>query len=210
MARRYRAFPDLRERLRTAKPIVLYAATFSPSLTSAPKLAEAIGRLSKLEKWHWLVTMHPKLDPAIVDKYRALEGPHLSYFSSSEGVLPLLKTADVMLCDTSSIALEFMLLDKPTVTFRTRVSGPHALNVEEPAEIEQAIERALTRPELLMRATRAYINRLHPYQDGVSSQRVLEATDRFIESHARKLKPKPLNLWRKFQMRREMHYYRLR
>ena len=45
---------DLRERLRTAKPIVLYAATFSPSLTSAPKLAEAIGRLSKLEKCYRL------------------------------------------------------------------------------------------------------------------------------------------------------------
>lgn len=192
------------------RPVVLYASTFSPSLTSAPALLETIKGLSLRGDWHWLVTMHPKQDAAVVAEYRALQGPNLQYIEAGEDLLPLLRAADVMLCDTSSIGLEFMLLDKPVVTFRTRVPGPQVIDVREPCEIAPAITRALSRPSELMSAGRAYIDRLHPYRDGCSSERVLKATDELIRTHIHRLEAKPLNLWRRLKIRKWMRYYRWR
>ena len=194
----------------TEKPVILYASTFSPSLSTAALLPETIGQLSQKGNWHWLVTLHPKMDEEIVVKYRALAGPNLQFVESNQDLMPLLKAADVMLCDTSSIALEFMLLDKPVVTLRTKVPGPHVIDVQQPHEIEQALATALERPEELMQNTRMYTDALHPYRDGHSSERVLEATDKFIDQYAVTLKPKPLNLFRKFQIRKRMQYYHFR
>ncbi len=192
------------------KPVVLYASTFSPSLTSAPALLDTIKRLSQQDQWHWLVTMHPKQDASLVAEYRALQGPNLQFVDVQEDPLPVLQAADVMLCDTSSIAMEFMLLDKPVVTFRTKVPGPHYINTLETGEIAPAINRALSRPEALMSSSRRFIDSLHPYRDGNSSERVLAATDEFIERYAGRLKQKPVNLWRKLRIRRQMRYWRLR
>ena len=200
----------LKKEINTDKPVVLYASTFSPSLTSAPQLVDTIKKLSASGQWHWLVTLHPKTPADVVAQYRRLAGPDLTFIDSSRDVLPLLKVADVMLCDTSSIALEFMLLDKPVVTFHTRVPGPHVVDILQTTEIEAALSHALSRPDALMQATRAYVDKLHVYRDGQSSERLLQATDEFILHEKDKLKPKPLNLWRKFQMRKRMGYYRLR
>ncbi len=194
----------------TKKPVILYASTFSPSLSTAALLPETIGQLSRKGNWHWLVTLHPKMDEEIVARYRALADPNLQFIESDKDVLPLLKAADAMLCDTSSIYLEFMLLDKPVVTLRTKVPGPHVIDVQQPHEVEQALATALECPTDLMQSTRAYMDALHPYRDGCSSERILAATDEFIEHHAATLKPKPLNLFRKFQIRKRMHYYHLR
>lgn len=197
-------------RPKVERPVILYASTFSPSLSTAALLPETIGRLSRKGNWHWLVTLHPKMDEAIVNRYRALAGTNLQFIEADQDVLPLLKAADAMLCDTSSIALEFMLLDKPVVTLRTKVPGPHVIDVQRPDEVEQALTTALKYPTDLMQNTRAYMDALHPYRDGCSSERILEATDELIEQHAATLKPKPLNLFRKFKIRKRMHYYHLR
>ena len=201
---------SLRERLGTSRPIVLYASTFSPSLTSATHLFETIERLSGSGEWSWLVTLHPKTQPYVISRYKRMQSPNLTFVDSGDGVLPLLKAADVMICDTSSICLEFMLLDRPLVTFRTKAPGPHVIDVGRPEEIRPAVGRALGRPEPLMHAAREYIDELHPYRDGESSRRVLDATHDFIHANAGTLRPKPLNLWRKLKIRAAMNYYHLR
>jgi len=200
----------LRRTLGITKPIVLYASTFSPSLTSAPVLSKTIENLSKKGRWHWFVMLHPKMPAKVVSAYRALEGPNLSFFDNSQDVISLLKSADVMLCDTSSIALEFMMLDKPVVTFRTKIPGPHLLNVRTTDEIEPAIEKAILKPAQLIDNIRIYMDRLHPHRKGRTSENVLAATDRLIRKGVAHLGPKPLNLWRKWQIRKQLGYYHLR
>ena len=201
-------YDDFRSKIDADKPIILYASTFSPSLTSAPYLIEKIRELSKSSKWHWLVTLHPKMPDEIVEQYKAMEGDNLTYVDSRHNVLPLLQAADAMLCDTSSIGLEFLLLNKPLVTFKTKVPGPHVLNVLDVNELEAALQHALARPENLLKEEKLFIEKLHVYDDGQSSERVLQATENFIENDAGKLKRKPLNLWRKLQMRKRMSYYK--
>jgi len=201
-------YDDFRSTISADKPIIFYASTFSPSLTSAPYLINEIRKLSRLSKWHWLVTLHPKLPEEVVMQYKAMEGENFTFVDSSHDVLPLLQAADVMLCDTSSIALEFMLLNKPLVTFKTKAPGPHLINVLNVGEIGSALSLALTRPDALMKEANSYVEKLHAYFDGHSSDRVLQATDDFILNTASRLKSKPLNLWRKLQMRKRMSYYK--
>ena len=44
-----------------------------------------------------------------------------------------------------------------------------------------ALRTALSRPDSLMRAIAEYADRIHPYRDGKSSERVLSAAERAIE-----------------------------
>ena len=202
------AVNDLRSQLATDKPIVFYAATFSPSLTSAPALVDTIGKLSATGKYHWIVTLHPKCPPDVQARYQALQGDHLTFYPSSQDVLPLMQTADVMLCDTSSIALEYLLLEKPLVTFRTKKPAPYLLNVTEPDDIEAALARALTRPADLLAEIRRFSAELHPHRDGRSSERVLAAVAAMLAGGMLELKSKPMNILRKIRLRKQLHYYR--
>jgi len=201
---------SLRSQLSTDKPIILFASTFSPKLTSAPVLAKTIKTLSTSGHWHWLVTLHPKMDPEIVNIYRNMAGNNLTFFESSQDIIPLLVTADAMLCDTSSIFLEYLLLGKPVVTYNTAVPGPHLIDIHYKDDVETSLQHALTYPNKLMKSIHEYGDHIHPYRDGKSSERILDATDHFIANDYNNLKSKPFNIVRKLQMRKQMHYYHLR
>ncbi|MEI8641838.1 CDP-glycerol glycerophosphotransferase family protein [Pseudoalteromonas sp. Hal099] len=188
-----------------ARPTLLICSTFSHRLTLAPRLYEQIKHFSKQGKWRILVQFHPKMPQEWVDKYKTLSNENLT-FVETDNVLPLLKAADVMLCDTSSVLQMFLLQNKPVVTYRTRQPFPHLLDVTQASEVEKNIDYALTYPQELMAAISNYSKELHPYTDGQSSLRVLNATNEFLHSD-NKLKPKPLNLIRQFKMRKMLNYW---
>lgn len=188
-------------------PVVLYHSTFSPSWSAAETLYETVQRLSRGGRWRWIVSLHPKSSPATVAKYRALESEHLR-FADPDNILDLFPQVDVMASDTSSALSEFLLTYKPVVTFRNQRPGPQLIDISDPAGFEPAIERALTRPRELMRAIRAYADAIHPYRDGRSSERVLDAVDEFIAHGAARLRPKPRNIWRRLKMRWRFRYWR--
>jgi CDP-glycerol glycerophosphotransferase (TagB/SpsB family) len=190
-----------------APPVVLYCSTFSPAWSAAEVLHDTVRRLSRSGRRRWLVHLHPKSSPGTFAKYRALEGEFL-HFSGTDNILELFPQADVMVCDTSSAVSEFLVGHKPVVTFRNQRPGPQLLDIGDPAQLEPAIERALTRPPELMRAIRAYANAIHPRRDGRSSERVLDAVDEFIAHDAARLRSKPRNAWRRLKMRWRFRYWR--
>ncbi len=190
-----------------AVPLVLFASTFTRSLTAAPHLFPKIRELAAGGRWNWLVTLHPKMDPEIVREYRELEGPRLRFVENRD-VLSALKAADVIVSDTSSIVPEFLMQHRPAVTFRNRRPGPQLIDIQDPAQLEAALERAVSRPPELMAQIEAFTAAVHPYRDGRSSERVLAATEEFIELHRQRLRPKPWNAWRKFKVRRRLDYWR--
>ncbi len=190
------------------RPTVLMCSTFSQGLSCAPHLFEQVRRMSESGKWRWLIQFHPKMSQEMIDKYKGLQNDNLR-FVETDNIIPLLKAADVMLCDTSSVLLMFALLRKPIVTFRNRKPLPHLLDVTKVEQVEKALELALTQPQQLMKEIDAYANYIHPYQDGNSSERVLAATDALIVQGIGKLKRKPLNLLRHLKMRRKLGYWKL-
>ncbi len=187
-------------------PVILYHSTFSPSWSAAPILYETIKRLSQAGQWRWIVTLHPKSSAETVAKYRALESEHLR-FATEDNILDLFPQVDMMISDTSSALNEFLLTYKPVVTFKNRRPGPQLIDIDDPALLEPSIQRALARPPELMAEIRKYADSIHPWRDGRSSERVLQAVDDFIAAGARNPKQKPMNLWRKLKIRRRIGYW---
>ncbi|WP_241077821.1 glycosyltransferase [Flavimarina sp. Hel_I_48] len=188
-----------------ARPTLLIASTFSPkySLAHNPEVVEVIKNLSNSNTFKILVVLHPKMSKDIVNKFKTLVNDNLS-FHKTTNLIPLFKQADVMLGDTTSAITEFLLQEKPVVTFKNNKPGPHLLNVETTEEIVPALEKGLTEPEQLMNSIREYIKVTHPYKDGQSSARVVEASVAFLHKNKDYLKPKPINLVRRFKMRRKL------
>jgi CDP-glycerol glycerophosphotransferase (TagB/SpsB family) len=187
-------------------PVILYHSTFSPSWSAAETLYEEVKRLSRDGRWHWIVTFHPKMGAETRARYQALQNDYLR-FAENDNILELFPQVDLMCSDTSSALSEFLLTGKPVVTFKNRRPGPQLIDIDDPAQFEPAIERALARPAGLMAAIRDYADAIHPWRDGRSSERVLQAIDAFIEAGARNRRRKPLNLWRKLKLRRRIGYW---
>ena len=192
------------------RPVVLYAPTFSRRITSAPLLYDTISNLIKTKPWDWIITFHPKLDdPELILKYKNLAetNDNVAFYRSNDG-LNTFRKIDILLCDSSSIIVEVMMLNKPTVTFRNTHPGNFLLDVQNENEIGEAIEKALTRPPELMENILAYTLHHESHRDGYNSARVLDAVDDFIANHKGKIRKKPLNLIRKIKLRLKVKYYR--
>lgn len=199
-------FKNEREVVKSSKPTILMCSTFSRNLTCAPHLFDTVKRLSETGKWRWLIQFHPKMDKNIVEKYKSIEGQNLT-FVETDDVIPLLQEADVMVCDTSSVLIMFLLQYKPVVTFKNISPKDYLIDINDPEKLEASIEAALSHPENLMNNIQQFIDETHPYQDGMSSERVLDAVAQAISNKA-KLKRKPLNLIRQFKMRKSLNYWK--
>lgn len=192
------------------KPTVLYGTTFTKGISSAPVLVDTIGTLVEEKDWNWILTFHPKIkDQSLLNKYRALAQEHENVKFVDNVRLQDFQNADVMLSDSSSIILEFMLMDKPVVTLRNTTPGSHLINVDSPDEIRSALETAMTRPDALMNKVKHFAEKHEAHRDGNNCERILEAVDDFITNYKGRLKAKPMNLLRKFKLRKRLGYWKL-
>lgn len=192
-------------------PVILYAPTFSKSISSAWMMAPVIDRIAAQRPWKWIITFHPKIDdPSLHEQYRQLahEHPNVDFRILNRG-LETFCESDVLLCDSSSIIVEYMLLDKPAVTYRNTHPGDYLLDVQQPQDIEPSIEKALTRPAQLMDNIHRYTMQHEAHRDGHNSARVLDAVDDFIARYQGRIKHKPLNLIRRIKLRIRLKYYHL-
>ncbi|UQB42432.1 CDP-glycerol glycerophosphotransferase family protein [Thiomicrospira microaerophila] len=190
-------------------PTVFFASTFSPSITAAPSLFQFIERIVKSGRWRVLVTLHPKMNQDVVDKYRSIVSDHYWYFSPEDDLYLPMQQADIMLCDTSSIMYEFMFLNKPVVTFKTRNPGPHLTDFDDPQQLESVLLSTLKNNQQLIHAAKL-CDELHGFRDGLSSQRIVEAIEECFDLQKfENLKPKPFNFIRKLKIRHKMNYWSL-
>lgn len=180
---------------------ILYAPTFSPSLTSVPTLADAIDKIVARRDWQWTVKFHPKMAAELAAPLHHIHAENFRIVTDS-ALLPLLRGADAMLTDTSSAAAEFMLLNRPVVAFRNRKPGPHLLNVDNPADLEATLEDALAGNDSSREARERYAQAMQPLRDGRSSERVLDAVEAMLVRGRTGLKRKPFSPMRRLKYRR--------
>jgi hypothetical protein len=182
------------------RPVCMYAATFTESLSSARDLYEPIAAQVAKGDRYWLLTLHPKTDPALVARYRQLTGPNARFLEAVD-LVPMMRAADVLVSDTSSVVSEFAVQGRPVITLRNRAPKPHMLDFADPQQLEQQLQTAFAPPPELLAALRDYATYIHPWRDGRSSERVLDATEALCRGEFGVLAKKPSNLWRKVQGR---------
>ncbi len=188
------------------RPTILFSSTFSPRMTQAPVLLEPIKKLSQNTQWHWQVTFHPKMDKHIVDAYKAIQHDNLSFIETDQ-LAPYLMNADLMLGDNSSMITDFLLLDKPVVTVNNQSPKDYLHNITNTSELESAIKYGLSKPEALMQAIGVFAKETHPYRDGLSSSRALDAVDETVKA-LDSLAKKPSNLIRSLKQRKKLKYWK--
>ena len=199
-------FP-LKESIDT-KPTVIISSTFTTKLSLAKNIEAVaeIERLSKLGKWKFIAVLHPKMEKEIIEKFKMMQHENFTFYDTTD-LIPLFKQADVMLSDTTSAITEFVLQKKPVVTLNNNQPAPHMINILKVEEIESALAFALTKPKEIMQSLEIFIKETHPYDDGASSARVIDACLSFLEKG--KIKRKPLNLIRRYKIRKKLGYWRL-
>lgn len=186
------------------RKVILYAPTFSPKLTSAPALLDALEALTDCGPdgcAEVLVKFHPMMDATVVDAYRRrfASSPHV-HLADEDDLTPFLLAADMMVSDTSSAVYEFLLLDKPVVTVNTTTAEPAWTDIRQPSELRDACHKALMDGRPLNNVIK---REYHPYSDGRSSERMLDAVESYIAAYgapeARKVK-----WWRRFKIRKTL------
>lgn len=191
------------------RPVVLFASTFTERLSAAPVLFDAIAAQVARGDRHWLLTLHPKCPPALVERYRALVGGNATWIET-EGLIAAQRAADVLLADTTSVVSEFVVQRKPVVTFRNRAPKPHMLDFDDPARLDDQLARAFAPTPALQSALAAYADAIHPSRDGRASERVLAATEALLAGELGDLRSKPLaSFFRRLQIRKEFGYWKL-
>ena len=194
------------EEKHSVTPTILYATTFTRGISSAWEMPEVIERLAEEKPWNWKIILHPKItDLQLIERYKRLAEKHSNItFLGMANDVGILRDSDVMLSDSSSIIVEYMLLGKPVVTYRNTNPGPQLINVPELSEIGEALEKALKRPRSLMEAIEHYSLNHEAHRDGNNCKRILDAVDDFKANYEGRIKRKPLNLLRKVKLRRKV------
>ncbi|RYV03667.1 CDP-glycerol:glycerophosphate glycerophosphotransferase [Shewanella sp. OPT22] len=191
------------------QPVILYAPTFSPKLTSTYELLPQIKALLEQENWHWIVKLHPKATTEEIEMFKALSCSKLTFVETGD-VIPLLQAADVLLSDTSSILAEFALQNKPVVALNNRMPQDWMINISEPNDLGDSLKTALNAEPEQINKIENHCRAIHPYRDGLSSARVLNATEQLIGRGTEHFKSKPLNLIRRIKMRKKLGYFKWR
>ncbi|WP_419147470.1 CDP-glycerol glycerophosphotransferase family protein [Pseudoalteromonas 'SMAR'] len=189
------------------KPVLLYAPTFSPNLTSLDALYEPLKALAESGQYKVQLKFHPKTKPHWQSMYAELEAIKDFAIAADDNLMPLIQQADVVISDTSSAVDESLLLGKPVITFNNQQPQQALLNITTAEQLPQAVEQALNLSQQQAEEIAHYVEQVHPYQDGNSAQRVLSATETVI---AAGLKRKPLNLLRRYKIRKALNYMKLK
>jgi len=199
---------DLKQKKSSSKQkSIFFASTFSPRFSKAKVLYPFILNLMEKYDFNWYITLHPKMDAEIVKLYKSIDLENVNFVESTEAIESF-KNSNLMLCDTSSIIYEYLTQLKPVITFQTEKDEPHLINVKNIDNLEETILSVLNNLSINKENIKQKVMEFHPFVDGKSSDRVLNAVEEMLEGKNLPLKKKPLNLIRNFKLRRELNYWK--
>jgi CDP-glycerol glycerophosphotransferase (TagB/SpsB family) len=166
-----------------AKKIILYAPTFSPSLTSAPYLLAEFEELAKNKSYLILCKFHDLMATEMIAAYKELERKYDNIiFEEERNIIKFLYISDLMISDTSSVVYEFLLLDKPVITYKNSSKNIKWRNSTIYKNLSKLIKESLTIDPFKLERTE--IRELyHPYNDSKSAERMLDAVRKYIRVH---------------------------
>ena len=185
-----------------ADKIILYAPTFSPSITSAPFLKNEIQKLAANSKYLILIKFHDLMSEKLIIEYKSLANKFKNIiFLEERNILKYLIIADIMISDTSSVVFEFLLLNKPVITYKSIKPTNAWENINDVKLLSEKIQYNLNKdPYTVQRAK--IIEEYHPYNDGKSSLRMIQVIENYVKENGVPER-RNLPLLRRFKMNRK-------
>ena len=179
------------------KHLVLYAPTFSPSLTSLPVMKEALVRLVEERDALVIIKLHPLTRAEWVEEYKTLAATNKNILWMDDfSVAKYQLMADVMISDTSSTIYEFLLKNKPVITYKASANNIYWKDIDDVNLLCDAFDEVLYNEENV-RLRQWVIDNYDPYLDGKVAHRMLEGARDYIRRHGVP-KQHNTNLWRKY------------
>ena len=178
------------------KKVILFAPTHSKIMQSAESLLPVIPNIIDKDEI-WFLKFHELMNKEIKDTISISDNIRLI---DDYDITPYLHLADVLITDTSSVAYEFMTLDKPIVTYRTQNRKNKGIDISQPNQLREAIDRSLSDPLEFHQNRINHIAEINPKTDGNICENLIATLEKVINNNELQNKKKPLNLFRKLQI----------
>jgi len=164
----------------SAEKIILYAPTFSPRLTSAGELIEDIEQLASNSNFILVIKFHDLMHKKWINAYKNLAKRHDNIlFKEEKNIVKFLILADILISDTSSVIYEFLLLNKPAITFKTISNHIRWDDLKQKGKLTESVVNNLENDNYSQQ--RSNLNQLfHPYKDGKSAERMINAVKQYV------------------------------
>ncbi len=164
-----------------AEKIILFAPTFSPSLTCAPFMENEVKELAENKDYLIIIKFHDLMSKELIAQYKSLASKTDNILYIEErNIIKYLLISDIMISDTSSVVYEFLLLDKPVITYKNNSKVCYWDNSLKYEGLVEKIKINLN--EDSFKKEREHIfKEYHPYRDGKSADRMVSAVESYIE-----------------------------
>ncbi len=182
-----------------ADKIILYAPTFSPSLTSAEHFKTQLEALATAGEFIINIKFHDLMAQDFIDYYKSLAERYKNvFFKEGRNIVEQFIVADLLISDTSSVIYEFLLLDKPVITLNNISENIRWHNITNPDELSKAVLDNLNEDPFKTQRSKVIAD-YHPFNDGNSSERMIDAIEDYIAENGVPEKRK-LSLFRKYKI----------
>ncbi len=187
------------------KKVILFAPTHSRKMQSAEDLLPVIPKITN-ENEMWLLKFHELMDMNLIRSFTERITERVKFIDDFD-ITPYLHLADVLISDTSSVIYEFMVLDKPMITYKTQSRTDKGINITDPDDLRKAIDRSLENPGEFSSNRKKHLEEINPYLDGKISEKLISTLLEIKEKDLLPKKKKPMNLLRKLQI---LHHRKFR
>ena len=138
----------------------------------------------------------------LISEYKSIANKYDNIiFLEERNILKYLIMADIMISDTSSVVFEFLLLNKPVITYKSIKPKNAWENINDDKLLSEKIQYNLNEdPYAVQRAK--IIEEYHPYNDGNSSLRMIQVIENYIKENGVPER-RNLPLLRRFKMNRK-------
>ena len=103
-------------------------------------------------------------------------------FEEERNIIKFLLMADIMISDTSSVVYEFLLLNKPVITFKSSSKNIQWDDSKEYENLAKKITANLKEDDFKLKRQQVVAD-YHPYNDGNSALRMVEVVSNYISKN---------------------------
>lgn len=173
------------------RKVILYAPTHSRKMESAGEIVPVLDSIIRDDEI-WFCKPHEFMSKDI----KAELGKKNIRLIREWDITPFLHLADVLVSDTSSVIYEFMVLNRPVVTFRTTGDTDKCIDIQSADQLRNALDRSFSFPDEYSLQRHNHLQMVNPRLDGNISRGIID----LLLSEPEAAGKKPYNLFRKLQI----------